>query len=317
MEIKKRSARLLRRVARRLDPPAKRPSRREPDPRPAKPEVTVAAPPRKWITSSPAGSRKASLFFDNYPRFYETSQTTATRGRLNLRYEAIFAENRELFEGARVLDIASHDGRWSLAALASGAESVIGIEARPELVQNAVETLAHYGYGSDRAQFIAGDIFSTFATQDFEVDVVLCLGFLYHTMRYNELMHGIRKANPHHVIIDTASPIMMGAAPAVAVQRDVHDRQRAAARDDYTYGDFVLVGKPNLKAISVIARSYDYEIEGISDWDGVLRDNPDLVALGEVGDYINHVRTTVRLTERVAAASQITDETAVAAVTGS
>jgi hypothetical protein len=191
---------------------------------------------------------------------------------------------------------------------------VIGIEARPELVQNAVETLGHYGYGPDRAQFIAGDIFSTFATQDFDVDVVLCLGFLYHTMRYNELMHGIRKANPRHIVIDTASPMMMSDIAAVAVQRDFHERQRAAAHDDYTYGDSVLVGQPNLKAISVIARSYDYKIEGISDWGGLLRDNPDLVALGEVGDYAKYVRTTVRLAERDEATSEVTDETAEAAV---
>src|SRR6478609_5933848 len=206
MTVRQQAARVLRGAVRRLDPPSATANDR-PGP--------VSSPPaaKRQVSSSAPGSRKASRFFEQYPRFYETSETTATRGRLNLRYEAIFAENRDLFEGARVLDIASHDGRWSLAALATGAQSVIGIEARPELVQNAVETLDHYGYGPDRAQFIAGDIFSTFLAQDFEVDVVLCLGFLYHTMRYNELMHGIRKTGARHVIIDTASPMMMGANP--------------------------------------------------------------------------------------------------------
>jgi hypothetical protein len=305
--MKKQAAQALRRVASRLDPPAKQPPRRVHAPA-SPPASNASAPLRKWVTTSADGSRKASLFFDQYPRFYETSETTATRGRLNLRYEAIFAENRKLFEGARVLDIASHDGRWSLAALATGAEAVIGIEARPELVQNAVETLGHYGYGSDRAQFIAGDIFSTFATQDFDVDVVLCLGFLYHTMRYNELMHGIRKANPRHVIIDTASSIMMGANPALAVQPGFNARQPPAPRDDYTYGDVVLVGKPNLKAISVIAKSYDYKIDGISDWDGLLRDNPELAALGDVDDYVKHVRTTIRLADTRGTTPQFSDE---------
>ncbi|HET6877804.1 MAG TPA: methyltransferase domain-containing protein [Jatrophihabitans sp.] len=315
-------------MATRLDPPGRKPARRQrPVSSPAptkKPGATkkskkaAAAPAQKKAarasrtsasTSAP-GSRKASLFFDQYPRFYETSETTATRGRLNLRYEAIFAENRELFQGARVLDIASHDGRWSLAALATGAESVIGIEARPELVENAVETLGHYGYGPDRAQFIAGDVFSTFATTDFDVDVVLCLGFLYHTLRYGELMLGIRKANPRHVIIDTASKIMMRADPAVSVQRDFHDRQRAAARDDLSFGNSVLVGKPNLEAISVIAKSYGYRIEGLSDWDGLLRDNPELVALGDVVDYANHVRTTIRLADTLRTSADARPESA-------
>ena len=35
------------------------------------------------------------MFFDRYPRFYGTSRTAPSSGRLNLRYEAIFAENIE------------------------------------------------------------------------------------------------------------------------------------------------------------------------------------------------------------------------------
>lgn len=105
--------------------------------------------------------------------------------RLNLRYEAIFGENRDIFAGASVLDLASHDGRWSLAALATGARSVVGIEARPELVKSAMENLAGYGYRADRARFVTGDVHDVLSTHDLGADVVLCLGFLYHTLRYN------------------------------------------------------------------------------------------------------------------------------------
>src|SRR5205814_1234121 len=117
---------------------------------------------------SEPGSRVASMFFDRYSRFYETSQTTPYRGRLNLRYEAIFAENRDVFDGATVLDIASHDGRFSLAALACGAKSVIGIEARPDLVEHATDTLAAYGWGPDRCSFLTGDVFDVFAKREFD-----------------------------------------------------------------------------------------------------------------------------------------------------
>ena len=69
-------------------------------------------------SSSEPGSRGVTAgFFDQYPRFYETSETFAYPSRLNLRHEAIFAENTDIFEGRRVLDIASHGGRWSFAAL--------------------------------------------------------------------------------------------------------------------------------------------------------------------------------------------------------
>ena len=98
------------------------------------------------------------MFFDDYPRFYETSETLPSRARLNLRYEAIIAENLDILDGARVLDIASHDGRWSLAALASGAKSVVGIEGRPELVEHSVANLEYYGYGPDEYRFLTGDV---------------------------------------------------------------------------------------------------------------------------------------------------------------
>lgn len=257
-------------------------------------ERESVALPNSWFTESTPGSRPATMFFDRYPRFYETSQTTATRGRLNLRYEAIFAENRDIFAGAKVLDIASHDGRWSLAALESGAESVIGIEARPELVAHAEQTLGQYGWGLDRCTFITADVFGALAKESFDVDVVICLGFLYHTLRFNELLHGIRAVNPRHVIIDSASPVMMRPNPLMFVKTERHEHERNAVSDEYSEGESVLVGQPNLKAMAVMARAYDFEVEHVSDWRGLLRDNPDLVALGDVADYVRGTRATIR-----------------------
>jgi hypothetical protein len=143
------------------------------------------------------------MFFDAFPRFYESSNTGAYRGRLNLRYEAIFGENQDLFPGARVIDIASHDGRWSLAALKAGAAEVTGIEAREDLVRAALDNVGHYYNDTGRYEFIAGDVFEIMSETTFKADVVLCLGFLYHTLRYNELMSRIREINPSHLIIDT------------------------------------------------------------------------------------------------------------------
>ena len=121
-----------------------------------------------------------------------------------------------------MLDLASHDGRWSLAALMSGARSVTSIEARPELVKGAAKNLAQYGYGADRARFLTGDVHQVLSTRDFDADVVLCLGFLYHTLRYNELLHGIRRTGAGYLIIDTFSPYTMEPVP------NVNTRLRAA-----------------------------------------------------------------------------------------
>ena len=62
-----------------------------------------------------------------------------------------------------MLDIASHDGRWSMAALDAGARHVIGVEGRPELVDAARATLAHYNVPQEMYSFLHSDIMPALA----------------------------------------------------------------------------------------------------------------------------------------------------------
>jgi hypothetical protein len=228
-------------------------------------------------------------FFDDYPRFYETSRTAAIRDRLNLRYEAIFAENQDVFGGARVLDLASHDGRWSLAALKTGAAQVVGVEGRPELVENAKANFEHYGIERERYRFVAGDIFEEIARRSRRFDVVLCLGFLYHTLRYNELMFHIRRMEPGYVIID--SGVLDDEAPVVRVRTEPVVEQRNAIADAYSWHGHVLSGEPSPAAIERLLSAYDFEVERMTDWARLLEANP--TAKG-VDDYSNGRRVTIR-----------------------
>jgi len=231
----------------------------------------------------------ASMFFDGYPRFYETTQTAASAGRLNLRYEAIFTQNADVFKDARVLDIASHDGRWSLAALRSGAAEVVGIEARDDLVEAARENLAAYARGT-RYDFRVGDVFEVLAEEQFQVDVVLCLGFLYHTLRYNELLSRIRDLDPRYLIVDTAV-LANQKKPTVKLRAERSDRARNAVSDQFSHEDGTVVGTPSVPALRLILESYGFEIERFSDWEGLVRDNS---ALGHVKDYAHGRRVTAR-----------------------
>jgi SAM-dependent methyltransferase len=229
------------------------------------------------------------MFFDAFPRFYETSQTHDPKGRINLRYEAIFAQNADVFQDARVLDIASHDGRWSLAALCTGASEVIGIEAREDLVEAARENLDLYAKGR-RYDFRAGDVFEVLAEERPQVDVVLCLGFLYHTLRYNELMRRIRDLEPRYLIVDTAVDGHLK-RPYVRLRHDRTQHARAAVRDRFSHGDTTLVGVPSVAALRIILESYAFEIESFSDWDSLIRGNP---SLSHVNDYADRSRVTAR-----------------------
>jgi Methyltransferase domain len=223
--------------------------------------------------SAPGDRRLVSNFFDQYPIFYETTATAPAPGRLNLRYDAIFEQNREIFAGARVLDIASHDGRWSFAALQTGAAHVTGVEPRADLVSNARSTLSEYVDDTTRYRFIEGDIFEVLKGEQFQVDVVMCLGFLYHTLRYNELFAGIRRLNPKYVVIDTTI-FLESQQRAVKLDLDAAMVPRDAVRDEYSHGQFILVGSPTLPGLEMMLNAYDFRIERLSDWAGLIRDNP-------------------------------------------
>src|SRR4029453_11965528 len=165
----------------------------------------------------PAGGH---VFADDYPRFIELSEFTPEwqdhrpdrrgaeeqRSRMNERYEALFASNRDIFDGARVLDLASHDGRDSFAALKTGAAHVTGVEVRQSLIDRAQEAFAFYGQDPETYRFVCGDIFEVLEREKFDVDVVLCFGFMYHTYRHTEFMYLLHGLAPRYLTVDPMAP---------------------------------------------------------------------------------------------------------------
>ena len=141
-------------------------------------------------------------FFDAYPRFVETSETGPWLDRLNARYYALIHENRARIAGARVLDLASHDGRFSFAALRAGAARVVGIEHDPRLVQAATEHLQHYGVPSEQYEFVAGDLFECIRASE-PCDVVFVFGILYHVNDHMRLLTELAELDARTMIFDT------------------------------------------------------------------------------------------------------------------
>ena len=236
------------------------------------------------------------MFADDYPRFMEVSELTPKPRRLNERYEALFASNRDIFDGARVLDLASHDGRYSFAALKTGAAHVTGVEVRQSLIDKAQETFAFYGQDPDTYRFVCGDVFEVLARETFDVDVVLCLGYLYHTYRHTELMYHLHDVAPKHLIVDTM--VMQGTQETLRVfrERDSEDI-RSAAQDAYSVGR-VLVARPSVPALRMLLAAYAFEIESMYDWKSRLAGRPPIPGLA---GYAEGRRVTVRCRFRGAA----------------
>jgi hypothetical protein len=179
-----------------------------------------------------------------------------------------------------------------LAALEAGASSVIGIEARPELVRLAEENLRAEGDREDLFGFVAGDVFEVLGRGEIQVDVVMCLGFMYHTLRYNELWTRIAQCRPRHVLVDTLIRPEY-AEPVIRLARESTSRQGNSVDDDYSVGDQVIIGQPSLAALRLMGQTYGFTLTALSDWPGLLRDNPDA---DRVGDYRKGKRVTVLFT---------------------
>src|SRR5580658_3779092 len=104
-------------------------------------------------------------FFDRYDRFIGTMRAAGGPGagaaelaRMRHRYDAIVANNRDLFRGAKVLDIKSANGFWSLVALDAGAARVVGLEAARKPFEAAKQTLAELPFNPSSYEFVNTEI---------------------------------------------------------------------------------------------------------------------------------------------------------------
>jgi SAM-dependent methyltransferase len=195
-----------------------------------------------------------------------------------------------------VLDLASHDGRYSFAALKTGAAHVTGVEVRQSLIDRAQEAFAFYDQDPETYRFVQGDIFEVLEREKFDVDVVLCFGFMYHTYRHTELMYRLHNLAPRHLIIDTLVTRDTQRTLRLIREQDVKDI-RSAAPDPWSVRR-VLVLRPSVPALDLLVRSYGFEVESMYDWKGRLAGRPHVPG---VSGYANGTRVTMRCRSRAAA----------------
>ncbi|WP_202081536.1 methyltransferase domain-containing protein [Caldalkalibacillus salinus] len=225
-------------------------------------------------------------FFDRYNAFYQTSSIGATKSRLNHRYQALIAHNQAIIKDKSILDLASHDGRWSFAALKNGATQVIGIEGRDHLVQKTNENMRRYGIAQQKYRFIAGDIFEEMNhVKPNTVDTVFCFGFYYHTMHHMALLLKIKALNPQHLILDTH--ISPSQQPIIKLKWEDSSGEGAAIDNTPTGNKRVVIGHPSRSAIEMMLRDTGFSFQYF-DWSTrQIKDCPQLQ------DYSSGQRVTL------------------------
>jgi len=214
-------------------------------------------------------------FFDDYPAFYETSKTLGLPRRLNWRVKALIKDHVRLIKNKSILDIASHDGRFSFAAIKFGASHVLGIEGRPELVENAKKNMEKYGIMKSKYDFIAGDIHKEIQKiKPNTIQTVFCFGFFYHTIHHAYLLSQIRRLNPQNLILDTN--VIKSDLPIIKIKVQNKDCEGSAIHSPYSKKNNELVGIPSKKAIQIMLRNlkfsftdYDWHNNKIINWQGI------------------------------------------------
>jgi hypothetical protein len=213
----------------------------------------------------------AAHFFERYSALIRSLPTGAASAtgfldvlRLRRQYDVIVAPNHDLFRDARILDLMSGHGFWSLAALDAGAAHVTGIEISPELRESAVRTFNECGVDPQSYNFVDSQIFSALRTFDPETfDLILCFGFL-EKADARQLFRDLKRLRPARIILD--SGIVQGEGPIV----------RFAVEMDQARGVNSMLGTPNHRLIMFLCDAFgfrwrliDWRALGISNWTGI------------------------------------------------
>jgi len=200
-------------------------------------------------------------FFNKYPDFYETSETGNAPNRLNSRYQALIEWNNSIINDSSILDLGSHDGRWSFAAIKNGASFVLGIEARHHLIINSQKNMQKYGISLKKYSFIEGDVIEEIKKIKSEsFDVIFCFGIFYHIMNHMLLLSEIKRLNPKFVIFDTL--LSKSNLPIVEIRIEDSGLEKAGLGTKYDKTDNVLSGWPSKSALELMLEhsgfSYEY-----------------------------------------------------------
>ena len=186
--------------------------------------------------------------------------------RMNARHAMIVAPFAAEIAGARVLDLAAHDGRWSYALAGAGAAQVVGIEARAELI-------ARFAAFPDpalraRVELRCADIYEELdreVARGARYDVVAVFGILYHLMDHFRLFRSLSLLRPRLIVVDTEFLTRPGAV--IELRRERTDNVLNAAPQ--VPGQAVAVkGVPSFRAVELMAEALGYLCERI-DWDAV------------------------------------------------
>jgi SAM-dependent methyltransferase len=152
--------------------------------------------------------------------------------------------------GKRVLDLGCNAGYWSLNAIESGCDFVLGIDGRQMHIDQANLVFDVQGVDRSRYAFRRTNLFDLSPEEVGTFDMVLCLGLLYHTCKPMGLLEWVARVNSDLLVIDT--DLLPGSGSLFRCQREPLDEPRNAC-------DYELVMFPTRGAVLDMVRQLGYQ----------------------------------------------------------
>jgi trehalose 2-sulfotransferase len=185
--------------------------------------------------------------------------------RLRHRYNAIVGQNLDFFRGTQVLDIVSHSGFWSLAALDAGASNVIAVEPSQKSADNALNNLVKSETTPERFKILKSRISKALQTAEpKQFDLIMCKRYFEYCY-LPEFFHQLYRLQPKYVIVDTKIALGEGALCRFSTEGKSWKGGRSAK----------IIGTPTHDLIEFLCGSefkfhvVDWRGMGIDDWTGI------------------------------------------------
>lgn len=122
---------------------------------------------------------------------------------LNHRIDNLLGRHKDIIRGKKILDIASHMGTFSYAALQMGARLVHGVDSEKRMVKKCLNLFEQHKVTPDSYRFDAKDVFEFLENiPENTFDTIFCFGLLYYTTEPYHLLKLMRRA-AQHIILDT------------------------------------------------------------------------------------------------------------------
>ncbi len=220
--------------------------------------------------------------FDFVDRLAAYGHMEAPSRRLNLRYRYIVEPFAEAIAGARVLDLAAHDGRWSYALAHAGAAEVIGVEGRQSLIDRFAEFPE--SEAKARVTLLCDDIFTDLEARvaaGERFGVVAVFGIFYHITEHYRLLTLIRALDPALIIVDSEFVDVGNPLIQLAIEKtetDLNSIQRFPGQDK------TVIGIPSRGAMEKMAQTLGYDCAW-QDWETLPPEER-----GKVRDYFRTSR---------------------------